>query len=47
MGSTSVVLAGHDDGGGLLALKAGQIVQSSRNSINALIKGIVILDVSL
>ncbi|XP_049372937.1 uncharacterized protein LOC125837906 [Solanum verrucosum] len=47
MGFTSVVLAGHDGGGGLLALKAAQIVQSSRNSINVLIKGIVLLDVSL
>ncbi|XP_004241714.1 uncharacterized protein [Solanum lycopersicum] len=46
MGFTSVVLVGHDDGG-LLALKAAQRVQSSTNSINVHIKGIVLLDVSL
>lgn len=46
MGFTSVVLVGHDDGG-LLALKAAQRVQSSTNSINVHIKGIVLLNVSL
>ncbi|XP_022843920.1 uncharacterized protein LOC111367337 isoform X1 [Olea europaea var. sylvestris] len=46
MGFSSVVLIGHDDGG-LLALKAAQKVQSSANSKNIEIKGVVLLSVSL
>ncbi|KAF7843293.1 putative hydrolase yugF [Senna tora] len=46
IGFSSVVLIGHDDGG-LLALKAAQRVQSSMNSSNVLIKGVVLLNVSL
>ncbi|KAG8379875.1 hypothetical protein BUALT_Bualt07G0134800 [Buddleja alternifolia] len=46
MGFSSVVLVGHDDGG-LLALKAAQKVQTSANSINLGIKGVVLLNVSL
>ncbi|KAB5563958.1 hypothetical protein DKX38_004012 [Salix brachista] len=46
MGFTSVVLIGHDDGG-LLALKAVQRVQASMNSFNVIIKGVVLLNVSL
>ncbi|KAK6914963.1 Alpha/beta hydrolase fold-1 [Dillenia turbinata] len=43
---SSVVLVGHDDGG-LLALKTSQRVQASNNSKNVIIKGIVLLGVSL
>ncbi|KAL3840937.1 hypothetical protein ACJIZ3_025528 [Penstemon smallii] len=46
MGFSSVVLVGHDDGG-LLALKAAQKVQSSVNSMDIEIKGVVLLNVSL
>ncbi|KAM1113963.1 hypothetical protein EV1_046265 [Malus domestica] len=46
MGFSSVVLAGHDDGG-LLALMAAQKVQASVNSFNVTIKGVVLLNVSL
>ncbi|KAB1218633.1 hypothetical protein CJ030_MR3G026513 [Morella rubra] len=46
MGFSSVVLVGHDDGG-LLALKAAQRVQSSMNSFNIVIQGVVLLSVSL
>ncbi|CAH9092063.1 unnamed protein product [Cuscuta epithymum] len=46
MGFSSVILVGHDDGG-LLALKAAQRVQSSMGSINVIIKGVVLLSVSL
>ncbi|KAI3463371.1 hypothetical protein Pfo_020034 [Paulownia fortunei] len=43
---SSVVLVGHDDGG-LLALKAAQRLQSSANSVNLELQGIVLLNVSL
>ncbi|KAL8056205.1 hypothetical protein ABFX02_04G104300 [Erythranthe guttata] len=43
---SSVVLVGHDDGG-LLALKAVQKLQSSPNSMNLEIKGVVLLNASL
>lgn len=46
MGFSSVVLVGHDDGG-LLALKAAQRVQTSMNSFNVVIQGVVLLSVSL
>ncbi|XP_076933033.1 uncharacterized protein LOC143598782 [Bidens hawaiensis] len=46
IGFSSVVLVGHDDGG-LLALKAAQRVQSSANSVDVKIKGVVLLTVSL
>ncbi|XP_062155908.1 uncharacterized protein LOC133863816 [Alnus glutinosa] len=46
MGFSSVVLVGHDDGG-LLALKAAQRVQTSLNSFNVVIQGVVLLSVSL
>ncbi|CAL2245690.1 unnamed protein product [Prunus armeniaca] len=46
MGFSSVVLVGHDDGG-LLALMAAQKVQASVNSFNVIIKGVVLLNVSL
>ncbi|CAI9753668.1 unnamed protein product [Fraxinus pennsylvanica] len=46
MGFSSVVLIGHDDGG-LLSLKAAQKAQSSANSKNIEIKGVVLLSVSL
>ncbi|XP_054781720.1 uncharacterized protein LOC129288929 isoform X2 [Prosopis cineraria] len=46
IGFSSVVLIGHDDGG-LLALKAAQRVQSSMNSSNVIIKGVVLLNVNL
>ncbi|KAG8388300.1 hypothetical protein BUALT_Bualt02G0111200 [Buddleja alternifolia] len=43
---SSVVLIGHDDGG-LLAMKAVEKLQSSSNSANLEIKGVVLLNVSL
>ncbi|KAF5466696.1 hypothetical protein F2P56_016601 [Juglans regia] len=46
MGFSSVVLVGHDDGG-LLALKAAQRVQTSMNSFNVVIQGVVLLSVNL
>ncbi|CAI9773646.1 unnamed protein product [Fraxinus pennsylvanica] len=46
MGFSSVVLVGHDDGG-LLALKAAQEIQSSANTKNIKIRGVVLLSVSL
>ncbi|KAI4329301.1 hypothetical protein L6164_021583 [Bauhinia variegata] len=46
IGFSSVVLIGHDDGG-LIALKAAQRVQSTRNAFNVSIKGVVLLNVSL
>lgn len=46
MGFTSVILVGHDDGG-LLALRAAQRVQTSMNSYNFAIRGVVLLSVSL
>ncbi|KAG4947897.1 hypothetical protein JHK82_041068 [Glycine max] len=46
IGLSSVVLIGHDDGG-LLALMAAQRVQSSMNSFNVTVKGVVLLNVSL
>jgi pimeloyl-ACP methyl ester carboxylesterase len=45
MGFASVVLVGHDDGG-LLALKAAQRAQSSSNSVNVEVKGVVLLTAS-
>ncbi|KAM7471712.1 hypothetical protein LguiA_009895 [Lonicera macranthoides] len=45
MGFASVVLVGHDDGG-LLALKAAQRLQSSSNSVNVEVKGVVLLTLS-
>lgn len=46
IGFSSVVLIGHDDGG-LLALMAAQRVQSSMNSFNVTVKGVVLLNVNL
>ncbi|RDX90599.1 yugF, partial [Mucuna pruriens] len=46
IGFSSVVLIGHDDGG-LLALMAAQRVQTSMNSFNVTVKGVVLLNVSL
>ncbi|KAG4945006.1 hypothetical protein JHK87_041013 [Glycine soja] len=46
IGLSSVVLIGHDDGG-LLALMAAQRVQTSMNSFNVTVKGVVLLNVSL
>ncbi|KAK7271153.1 hypothetical protein RJT34_26809 [Clitoria ternatea] len=46
IGFSSVVLIGHDDGG-LLALMAAQRVQTSMNSFNVSVKGVVLLNVSL
>ncbi|XP_030464587.1 uncharacterized protein LOC115684039 isoform X2 [Syzygium oleosum] len=46
MGFTSVVLVGHDDGG-QLALRAAQKVQTSSNSFNIVIEGIVLVSVGL
>ncbi|OIW15840.1 hypothetical protein TanjilG_04375 [Lupinus angustifolius] len=46
IGFSSVVLIGHDDGG-LLALMAAQRVQTSMNSFNVAVKGVVLLNVSL
>ncbi|XP_027340375.1 uncharacterized protein LOC113853885 isoform X2 [Abrus precatorius] len=43
---SSVVLIGHDDGG-LLALMAAQRVQTSMNSFNVTVKGVILLNVSL
>ncbi|XP_026389786.1 uncharacterized protein LOC113284515 isoform X1 [Papaver somniferum] len=45
MGFSSVILVGHDDGG-LLALKAAERVQTSKNSEYLQIKGVVLLGVS-
>ncbi|XP_059644679.1 uncharacterized protein LOC132286370 [Cornus florida] len=46
MGFSSVILVGHDDGG-LLALKAAQRIQASTDSVTVVIKGVVLLSVSL
>eukprot|EP00256_Glycine_max_P054727 XP_014621623.1 uncharacterized protein LOC100778891 isoform X2 [Glycine max] len=46
IGFSSVVLIGHDDGG-LLALMAAKRVQTSMNSFNVTVKGVVLLNVSL
>ncbi|OIW19886.1 hypothetical protein TanjilG_27277 [Lupinus angustifolius] len=46
IGLSSVVFIGHDDGG-LLALMATQRVQTSMNSFNVTVKGVVLLNVSL
>ncbi|KAJ1433870.1 Alpha/Beta hydrolase fold [Sesbania bispinosa] len=46
IGFSSVVLIGHDDGG-LLALMAAHRVQTSMNSFNVTVKGVVLLNVSL
>ncbi|KAL1298121.1 hypothetical protein HN51_042532 [Arachis hypogaea] len=46
IGFSSVVLIGHDDGG-LLALMAAQRVQTTMNSFNVTVKGVVLLNVSL
>ncbi|XP_010479793.1 PREDICTED: uncharacterized protein LOC104758597 [Camelina sativa] len=46
MGFSSVVLVGHDDGG-LLALKAAEKIQASTLKCNIIIKGVVLINVSL
>ncbi|KAL9323151.1 hypothetical protein ACSQ67_011204 [Phaseolus vulgaris] len=46
IGFSSVVMIGHDDGG-LLALLAAQRVQTSMNSFNVTVKGVVLLNVNL